>query len=71
MIRFAWLRFRAQALVALGMLAILAVVLAVTGIRLAPASRRPGHFARRSRSHHNHEGASADRVRYSYPSEVT
>jgi hypothetical protein len=37
MIRFAWLRFRTQALVALGVLAILAVVLVVTGIRLARA----------------------------------
>ncbi len=34
MIRFAWLRFRTQALVALGALAVLAVVLAVTGIQL-------------------------------------
>jgi hypothetical protein len=38
MIRFAWLRFRTQALVALGVLAVLAVVLVVTGIR-------PRHFA--------------------------
>jgi ABC-type transport system involved in multi-copper enzyme maturation permease subunit len=37
MIRFAWLRFRTQALVALGVLAVLAVVLAVTGIPLAHA----------------------------------
>jgi len=37
MIRFTWLRFRAQALVALGALAVLAVVLLVTGIRLADA----------------------------------
>jgi hypothetical protein len=35
MIRFAWHRFRVQALVALGALAVLAVVLAVTGIQLA------------------------------------
>jgi hypothetical protein len=37
MIRFAWLRFRTQALVAFGVLAVLAVVLVVTGIRLAHA----------------------------------
>jgi hypothetical protein len=37
MIRFVWLRFRTQALVALGVLAVLAVVLAVTGIPLAHA----------------------------------
>ena len=37
MIRFAWFRFRTQALVALGVLAVLAVVLVVTGIRLAHA----------------------------------
>jgi hypothetical protein len=37
MIRFAWHRFRAQALVALGALAVLAVVLAITGIQLAHA----------------------------------
>jgi hypothetical protein len=37
MIRFAWHRFRAQALVALGVLAVLAVVLAITGIQLAHA----------------------------------
>lgn len=37
MIRFAWLRFRTQALVALGVLAVLAVVLAVSGISLAHA----------------------------------
>ena len=37
MIRFTWLRFRAQALVALGALAVLAAVLLVTGIRLADA----------------------------------
>jgi hypothetical protein len=37
MIRFTWYRFRAQALVALGALAVLAVVLAVTGIQLAHA----------------------------------
>jgi hypothetical protein len=37
MIRFAWLRFRTQALVALGALAVLAVILLVTGIRLAHA----------------------------------
>jgi ABC-type transport system involved in multi-copper enzyme maturation permease subunit len=37
MIRFAWLRFRTQAAVALGALAILAVVLAVTGVQLAHA----------------------------------
>jgi hypothetical protein len=35
MIRFTWLQFRTQALVALGALAILAVVVAVTGIQLA------------------------------------
>jgi hypothetical protein len=37
MIRFAWFRFRTQALAALGALVILAVVLVVTGIRLAHA----------------------------------
>jgi hypothetical protein len=37
MIRFTWLQFRTQALVALGALAILAVVVAVTGIPLARA----------------------------------
>jgi len=37
MIRFTWLQFRTQALVALGALAILAVVVAVTGIPLAHA----------------------------------
>jgi hypothetical protein len=37
MIRFAWLRFRTQALVALGALAVLAVILLVTGIELARA----------------------------------
>jgi len=37
MIRFAWHRFRTQALVALGALAVLAVVLAITGIQLAHA----------------------------------
>jgi hypothetical protein len=37
MIRFAWLQFRTQALVALGVLAVLAIVLVVTGIRLAHA----------------------------------
>jgi hypothetical protein len=37
MIRFAWHRFRAQALAALGTLAVLAVVLAITGIQLAHA----------------------------------
>jgi hypothetical protein len=37
MIRFAWLRFRTQALVALGALAVLAVILLVTGIQLAHA----------------------------------
>jgi hypothetical protein len=37
MIRFAWTRFRTQAAVALGALAVLAVVLTVTGIRLAHA----------------------------------
>ncbi len=37
MIRFAWLRFRTQAAVAAGALAILAVILLVTGIRLAHA----------------------------------
>jgi hypothetical protein len=37
MIRFTWLQFRTQALVALGALAILAVVVAVTGIQLAHA----------------------------------
>ena len=37
MIRFAWTRFRTQAAVAAGALAILAVVLLVTGIRLAHA----------------------------------
>jgi hypothetical protein len=37
MIRFAWHRFRIQALVALGALAVLAVVLAITGIQLAHA----------------------------------
>jgi hypothetical protein len=37
MIRFTWHRFRAQALVALGALAVLAVVLAITGIQLAHA----------------------------------
>jgi hypothetical protein len=37
MIRFAWLRFRTQAAVAFGALAVLAVVLAVTGIQLAHA----------------------------------
>jgi hypothetical protein len=37
MIRFTWLRFRAQAAVALGALAVLAVVLAVTGFHLAHA----------------------------------
>jgi ABC-type transport system involved in multi-copper enzyme maturation permease subunit len=37
MIRFAWLRFRTQAAVALGALVILAVVLAVTGLQLAHA----------------------------------
>jgi hypothetical protein len=37
MIRFAWFRFRTQALVAFGVLAVLAVVLLVTGIRLAHA----------------------------------
>jgi hypothetical protein len=36
MIRFTWLQFRTQALVALGALAILAVVVAVNGIPLAP-----------------------------------
>src|ERR1700733_3632042 len=35
MIRFTWLRFRAQAAVVFGALAILAVVLAVTGWHLA------------------------------------
>jgi ABC-type transport system involved in multi-copper enzyme maturation permease subunit len=37
MIRFAWLQFRTQALVAMGVLAVLAVVVAVTGIQLAHA----------------------------------
>jgi len=37
MIRFAWLRLRTQALAALGALAVLAVALVVTGIRLAHA----------------------------------
>jgi hypothetical protein len=37
MIRFAWLRFRTQALAAFGALAVLAIVLVVTGIRLAHA----------------------------------
>jgi hypothetical protein len=37
MIRFAWHRLRTQALAALGALAILAVILAITGIRLAHA----------------------------------
>ncbi|HXL89574.1 MAG TPA: ABC transporter permease [Streptosporangiaceae bacterium] len=37
MIRFTWHRFRTQALVALGALAVLAVVLAITGIQLAHA----------------------------------
>lgn len=37
MIRFTWFRFRTQALVAAGVLAVLAVVLAVTGIGLAHA----------------------------------
>jgi len=37
MIRFTWFRFRTQALVAAGVLAALAVVLLVTGIRLADA----------------------------------
>jgi hypothetical protein len=37
MIRFAWLRFRTQALVTVGVLAVLAVVLAVSGIQLAHA----------------------------------
>ena len=37
MIRFTWHQFRAQALVALGALAVLAVVLAITGIQLAHA----------------------------------
>ena len=37
MIRFAWTRFRTQALVAAAALAILAVILLVTGIRLAHA----------------------------------
>ena len=37
MIRFTWFRFRTQALVAAGVLAVLAVVLLVTGIRLADA----------------------------------
>ncbi len=37
MIRFAWHRFRAQALAALGALAVLAVVLAITGLQLAHA----------------------------------
>jgi hypothetical protein len=35
MIRFAWIQFRTQALVALGVLAVAAVVFAVTGIQLA------------------------------------
>lgn len=35
MIRFAWLQFRTQALVAFGLLAVAAVALAVTGIQLA------------------------------------
>ena len=37
MIRFAWLRFRTQAAVALGVLTILAIVLAVTGVQVAHA----------------------------------
>lgn len=37
MIRFTWLRFRAQAAVAAGALAVLAAILLVTGIRLAGA----------------------------------
>jgi ABC-2 family transporter protein len=37
MIRFTWHRFRAQALAALGALAVLTVVLAITGIQLAHA----------------------------------
>jgi hypothetical protein len=37
MIRFAWHRFRTQALTALGALAVLAVVLAITGLQLAHA----------------------------------
>ena len=37
MIRFAWFRFRTQALAALGVLAVLAVILLVTGIPLAHA----------------------------------
>ncbi|HXL95958.1 MAG TPA: ABC transporter permease [Streptosporangiaceae bacterium] len=37
MIRFAWIRFRTQALVAFGALAVLAVILVVTGIQLAHA----------------------------------
>ena len=37
MIRFTWLQFRTQALVALGVLAVIAVVLVVTGIPLAHA----------------------------------
>ena len=35
MIRFAWIQFRTQALVALGVLAVAAVAFAVTGIQLA------------------------------------
>jgi hypothetical protein len=37
MIRFAWIRFRTQAAVGAGVLAIAAIVLLVTGIQLAHA----------------------------------
>jgi hypothetical protein len=56
MIRFAWLRFRTQALVTVGVLAVLAVVLAVSGIQLAHAY---GAAVAACEQHQQHDCATA------------